>query len=101
MYLQKSVSTLLAFKSFSSHAEYKLDYLYFLLSRRDVLDELVKLQNFEDQFLPNALRKFFNETRPPNERGSYLHTLVEKFSERFCACNPNLGLSKGQYYAFV
>lgn len=67
----------------------------FFSSRRDILDELVKLQNFEDQFLPNALRKFFNETRPPNERGSYLHTLVDKFSERFCTCNPNLGLSKG------
>ena len=37
-------------------------YLFF---RRDVLEELVKLQNFENQFLPNALRKFFQETHPP------------------------------------
>ena len=61
-----------------------------------MLDHLVKLQNFENQFLPNALRKFFNAAHPPNERGSYLHTLVEKFSERFCACNPHLGLSQGK-----
>lgn len=60
-----------------------------------MLDHIVQLQSFENQFLPNALRKFFNETGPPNERNDYLSYLVEKFSDRFCACNPNLGLSKG------
>ncbi len=70
----------------------------FIIFRRDVLDELVKLQNFENQFLPNALRKFFQEAHPPNDRGSYLHDLVEKFSERFTTCNPQLGLSQGQSF---
>ena len=63
--------------------------------RRDILDHLVTLQNFENQFLPNALRRFFSETKPPNDRGSYLQCLVDKFSDRFCQCNPQLGLSKG------
>lgn len=53
------------------------------------------LQNFENQFLPNALRRFFTHTHPPNDRGSYLQCLVEQFSTRFCQCNPQLGLSKG------
>jgi len=70
----------------------------FLKTRLDVLEELVKLQNFENQFLPNALRKFFQETHPPNDRGSYLHDLVDKFSERFCTCNPALGLPKDSVY---
>ena len=59
------------------------------------MDHLVTLQNFENQFLPNALRRFFSETKPPNDRGSYLQCLVDKFSDRFCQCNPQLGLSKG------
>ena len=64
-----------------------------------MLDEIVRLQNFENQFLPNALRKFFDLTTPPNERNDYLSELVEKFSKRFCDCNPKLGLSKGKTFA--
>ena len=57
---------------------------------------MINLQNFGNQFLPNALRHFFfNVTSPPNERNEYLSQLVDKFSHRFCQCNPNLGLSKG------
>jgi F-box protein 8 len=70
----------------------------FLAERQDVLDEIVKLQNFENQFLPNALRKFFRETIPPNERNNYLSDLVKKFSERFCTCNPQLRLTQDTVY---
>jgi len=70
----------------------------YLDGRRDVLDHLVRLQRFEKQFLPNALRKFFQETRPPNDRGSYLQDLVEKFSSQFCECNPELGLNSDSTY---
>jgi len=71
----------------------------YLESRREILEHLVMLQDFENQFLPNALRKFFSETiHPPNERGSYLHDMVDKFSERFVSCNPHLGLSKDAVY---
>lgn len=70
----------------------------FLSKRPDVLDHIVQLQSFENQFLPNALRRFFNETGPPNERNDYLSYLVEKFSNRFCECNPNLGFSKDTVY---
>ncbi|XP_013417653.1 F-box only protein 8 [Lingula anatina] len=66
----------------------------FLKNRQDILDILVQLQNYENQFLPNALRRFFGEIHAPEERGDYLSQLVDKFSERFCTCNPDLGLSK-------
>lgn len=69
------------------------------LCRRDVLDELVTLHNFSNQFLPNALRDFFRHIHAPEERGEYLETLITKFSHRFCTCNPGLvrelGLSPG------
>lgn len=70
----------------------------YLDGRRDVLDYLVRLQRFENQFLPNALRKFFQETRPPNDRGSYLQDLVEKFARHFCDCNPEIGLNRDSIY---
>lgn len=74
-------------------------YLYFslIVFRSDILERLVQLQNFRNQFLPNALRKFFKEISAPNDRGSILNTLIENFSQRFCACNPSLGLSRGNY----
>ncbi|ELU13127.1 hypothetical protein CAPTEDRAFT_119689 [Capitella teleta] len=81
------------------HINYESRRLF--LSKRsepDVLDHIVQLQSFENQFLPNALRRFFNETGPPNERNDYLSYLVEKFSDRFCTCNPNLGFSKDTVY---
>ncbi|MGH0127389.1 UNVERIFIED_CONTAM: hypothetical protein FKN15_011126 [Acipenser sinensis] len=62
----------------------------YLDERRDVLDELVTLHNFSNQFLPNALREFFRHIHAPEERGEYLETLITKFSHRFCACNPAL-----------
>ncbi|BFZ14710.1 hypothetical protein BsWGS_17749 [Bradybaena similaris] len=68
--------------------------LEFLQQRPDVLECLVQLQNFQNQFLPNALRKFFREVSAPRERGNTLTMMIENFSQRFCACNPKLGLSK-------
>ncbi len=73
----------------------------YCVCRRDVLDELVTLHNFSNQFLPNALRDFFRHIHAPEERGEYLETLITKFSHRFCACNPTLvqevGLSPGKW----
>lgn len=66
----------------------------YLDQRRDALSKMVQLQNFENQFLPNALRNFFGEVSAPEQRGDYLEDIIEKFSERFCSCNPQLGLSK-------
>lgn len=74
--------------------------IFFSFFRRDVLDDLVTLHNFRNQFLPNALREFFRHIHAPEERGEYLETLITKFSHRFCACNPDLmrelGLSPGK-----
>ncbi|XP_061164280.1 F-box only protein 8-like [Saccostrea echinata] len=66
----------------------------YLDMRRDVLDHLLQLQNFQNQFLPNALRKLFGNISAPNNRGEYLTDIIDKFSDRFCLCNPKLGLDK-------
>eukprot|EP00058_Branchiostoma_floridae_P026105 XP_002611595.1 hypothetical protein BRAFLDRAFT_63757 [Branchiostoma floridae] len=73
----------------------------FLENRPDVLDELVIRQNYRNQFLPNALRKFFLTIHAPEERGDYLQKLVEKFSQRFCQCNPDCGLSPGTCALYI
>ncbi|XP_054155254.1 F-box only protein 8-like [Oppia nitens] len=70
----------------------------FLNSRPDILDYLVNLENFENQFLPIALRRFFTVLQAPNKRDHYLHLLVDKFSHRFSQCNPELGLSADTIY---
>ncbi|ESO08602.1 hypothetical protein HELRODRAFT_190783 [Helobdella robusta] len=70
----------------------------YVSKRPDVLDEIMKLQNFENQFLPNALRRFFRETATPGERNDYLSMLVKKFVQRFCVCNPQLQLSQDTLY---
>lgn len=64
----------------------------YLEDRQDVLDYLVNLQSFKDQFLPNALRKFFGKIEAPSDRGNYLSMMLQKFSERFCECNPTAKL---------
>nr|KAG5692199.1 hypothetical protein BaRGS_008745 [Batillaria attramentaria] len=66
----------------------------FLERRQDVFQRLVHLQNFQNQFLPNALRQFFREISAPKSRGQHLSNMIDGFSERFCSCNPKLGLSK-------
>ncbi|KAK7096803.1 F-box only protein 8-like [Littorina saxatilis] len=66
----------------------------FLERRQDIFQRLVHLQNFQNQFLPNALRQFFRAVSAPETRGDYLSTMMDGFSERFCSCNPRLGLTK-------
>ena len=68
----------------------------YLQKRQDVVDCMIELQNYENQFLPNALRKFFSKLEAPNDRGRYLQELLNAFSKRFCQCNPNLGYSVGK-----
>jgi len=70
----------------------------FLQARQDVVEYLVSFQNYFDAFLPNALRRFFSKLEAPNDRGSYLQRLVEKFSVRFCQCNPSLGMTVDSVY---
>lgn len=70
----------------------------YLHKRPDVLDCVIQLQNYENQFLPNAMRKLFSTISAPAERGTYLEQIIDKFSERFCSCNPSLGLQKDVVY---
>jgi F-box protein 8 len=64
----------------------------------DVLENVINLITYENQPLPTALRKFFSEIKAPNERNAYLSALLEKFSKRFCSCNPHLELSEDAVY---
>ena len=81
-----------------SHWLQKFLLLALLYFRQDVFQRLVHLQNFQNQFLPYALRQFFREVSAPDTRGDYLSTMMDGFSERFCSCNPKLGLTKGECY---
>lgn len=63
-----------------------------------VLENVIILHNYENQFLPTALRRFFAKIEAPKERNSYLSMLLEKFSKRFCSCNPQLELSEDAVY---
>ncbi len=47
------------------------------------------MQNYTNQFLPNALRKFFEKIEAPRQRDAYLSLLVELFSKRYFECNQN------------
>jgi len=66
-------------------------------SSRDILERLIELQSYENQFLPNALRQFFAKLDAPEDRNEYLSVLIENFSKRFHECNKDLGLSIGLY----
>lgn len=63
-----------------------------------VLENVVILHNYENQFLPTALRRFFSKIEAPKERNSYLSLLLEKFSKRFVICNPHLNLTIDAVY---
>lgn len=63
-----------------------------------VLESIIKLHNYENQFLPTALRCFFSKIEAPKERNSYLSLILEKFSKRFCSCNPQLALDEDTVY---
>lgn len=69
-----------------------------LQTRRDILERLIELQSYENQFLPNALRQFFKKLDAPEERNEYLSVMIENFSKRFYECNKNLGLSAEVIY---
>ena len=68
----------------------------FLQGRKDVVDCMIELQNYKNDFLPNALRKCFSKLEAPSDRGTYLWQLLDSFSKRFCQCNPQLGYSTGE-----
>ncbi|CAF3197919.1 unnamed protein product [Rotaria socialis] len=69
-----------------------------LQTRRDILERLIELQSYENQFLPNALRQFFAKLDAPEDRNEYLSFLIENFSKRFHECNKDLGLSTETIY---
>lgn len=62
---------------------------YYLKARPEVLDSLINLQDFGNQSLPSALRQFFSLLEAPNHWDTYLHLMMEKFSNRFASCNPH------------
>jgi len=70
----------------------------FLQSRQDIVEYLVSFQNYANTFLPNALRRFFSKLEAPNDRGTYLQRLLERFSVQFCQCNPGLGMTVDSVY---
>ncbi|CAF0925247.1 unnamed protein product [Adineta steineri] len=70
---------------------------------RDILERLIELQSYENQFLLNTLRQYFDKLDAPEDRNKYLSILIEKFSKRFQECNKDLGLSSGslEFYFFI
>lgn len=65
---------------------------------KEVLENVIKLHNYENQFLPTALRRFFSKIEAPKERNEYLSLLLENFSKRFCHCNPELDMGEDTVY---
>jgi F-box protein 8 len=59
---------------------------------------VIILHNYENQFLPTALRRFFARIEAPKARNTYLVSLLENFSKRFATCNPQRGLSADGVY---
>jgi len=76
----------------------KTQIRHYLQIRSDVVECMMTLQNFAKKFLPNALRECFSRMEAPNDRGRYLHELLDSFSKRFCHCNPDLGYSVDSVY---
>lgn len=70
----------------------------YLEIRHDVIKCMTAFQNYENTFLPNALRRFFAKLEAPNDRGRYLQELLNSFAIRFCQCNPHLGYSVDSIY---
>ncbi|KAF5394620.1 F box only protein 8 [Paragonimus heterotremus] len=73
----------------------------FLLTRPLVFDRLINLKDFKGHFLPNALRRLFEEFPAPLTDSSpldFVSLLVSKFSDRYVRCNPSLGMSKDEVY---
>ena len=68
----------------------------YLQDRHDVLNCLIQLHSYENMFLPDALRKFFSLIPAPNERGQFLESLLERFSNKYIQCNRHLTMDKGE-----
>jgi len=62
--------------------------------RVNVLDEFLTLQDFSDLSLCDGLREYFNKIHPPEQRGTFLNLLVEKFASRYNESNPRCGWTK-------
>ena len=60
-----------------------------------MLDCLIQLHDYTDLFLPDSLRRFFSLIPAPNERGQFLETLLDKFSDRYLECNHQVAMDKG------
>lgn len=54
------------------------------------------MHRYDNMFLPDALRKFFSLIPAPDERGQFLETLLNLFSQQYLACNPNLQMGTGK-----
>lgn len=70
----------------------------YVQGREEVGDQLVRLQNYANTFLPIALRRFFAKLEAPNSQGTFLQRLLEQFSVRFCQCNPSLSMTVDSVY---
>ena len=47
-----------------------------------------------------CFRQFFSRVHPPEQRGEFLDTLLNKFSVQFCATNPRTPFTPGKYQQF-
>ncbi|KAH9414918.1 F-box only protein 8 [Dermatophagoides pteronyssinus] len=61
----------------------------YIQSDLDVLDHLIKLFDFSEQKLPDALRHYFSVLEVPSRYDHYLHKIVEKFALRYVQCNQS------------
>nr|VZH90196.1 unnamed protein product [Spirometra erinaceieuropaei] len=71
----------------------------FLETRPDVLAGLIRIKNFHQQFLPNALRALLTEIPTPEKNASnFMAQIIQVFSEHFVRCNPSIGLPPDAVY---
>lgn len=70
----------------------------YLRNRRDILREIIDIQNFKSNFLPYALREFFRLICPPKTRGEYLEDVLSGFATQYLKCNPHSGLPQETVY---
>jgi len=96
--LSNNASEIASFFHYTRAKLSKTQIRHYLQIRSDVVECMMTLQNFAKKFLPNALRECFSRMEAPNDRGRYLHELLDSFSKRFCQCNPDLGYSVDSVY---
>ncbi|XP_019854895.1 PREDICTED: F-box only protein 8-like isoform X1 [Amphimedon queenslandica] len=65
----------------------------YLRERWDVLEKIVSLHNYENHFLPDALRYLFSKIPAPKERGPFLDRLLDLFLIQYKSCNVGLSYS--------